>query len=129
MIGLKAATQGIEERGSLSPSLSIRNAVKFFESTRFGIPLFLSFNFDGRLAAKDGDECVKFATYEWCAALGAKLLSIRNIFTRVWCLASGAKTRVAGTVIYDFRHRFNDYGASLAHHRSDRNSGSGLYDM
>ena len=66
------------------------------------------FNFDGRLTANDGGGCVTFATDGWGAALGAKQLSIRDDFiTRVWCLASGAKTRVAGTFIYDFKHRLN----------------------
>ena len=30
-----------------------------------------------------------------------------GIFTRVWCLASGAKTRVAGLLYNTFEHRFS----------------------
>ena len=64
------------------------------------------FLFDGRMAANNGDEYMTFATNEWCAALGARILSIRRIFTRVWCLASGAKTRVAGLLNNTFKNRF-----------------------
>ena len=104
-------------RETLSPLPSLSGTRwKIFESTTFGYPLYSSFNFDGRLEANNGDGCMTFATSEWSAALGAKPLSIRDIFTRVWCLASGAKTRVAGTFIYDFKHRLNvtnfSFGAS-----------------
>ena len=60
---LTAATQGMEERGSLSPFLSIRNAVKDFPGKHsLDRSAFSSFNFDGRLTAKDGGGCVMFAT-------------------------------------------------------------------
>ena len=62
---LTAATQGMEERGSLSPFLSIRNAVKDFPGQHsLDRSTFSSFNFDGRLTAKDGGGCVTFATDE-----------------------------------------------------------------
>ena len=53
----------MKERGSLSPFLLIRNAVKISESTIFGRPpISSSFNFNGRLAANNGGVCVTFAT-------------------------------------------------------------------
>ena len=66
MISLKAATQGIEEGGFLSPSLSIRNAMEYFRVNNLWDrdPLSSSFNFDGRLAANDGDGCMAIATDE-----------------------------------------------------------------
>ena len=48
-----------------------------------------------------------------------------GIFTRVWCLASGAKTRVAGLLYKTFRLRFEiTWLLSLANRRLERNSGS-----
>ena len=48
------------------------------------------FLFDGRMAANNGDEYMTFATNEWCAALGANLLSdSEDIHARLvpckWC--------------------------------------------
>ena len=68
------------------------------------IHFFISF-FDGCTAENNGDERMTFETDECGAALGAQLLFDSDFFImRVWCLASGVKTRVAGTLIYDFKH-------------------------
>ena len=126
-LNLEAATQGIEERGSLSPFLSQSGTLwSISESTIFGAPSLL-FHFDGRLTANNDDECMAIATYAWGAALGANLLSIRG-----YSRASGALQVVQWPAWQDSYHRrfqtsLRGHVISLrARHRLERNSKSWL---